>query len=711
MSFDEHNENLNPLLSDKFIFENLFEKFPEAFVLIDNNEIIVKVNHEFTRLFGYSESETLGKTLDELLVPPNLVCEGRKINTAVKEGNTYSLETVRQHKNGNLINVSIIGAPILITGKQMGAFGVYRDISTRVAAETALEKEKAFLEQLIESAQEAVAITDLEGLVLRINSEFTRMFGWQPDEAIGKPIDHLIVSKHYKKEGKQIGHLVAEGNRYSMETIRQRKDKTLLEVSLMGTPIEVGGERVAVYAIYRDISDRVAAERALKESEKRYRGFFENVPVGIFQTTREGDYLDANRAHLELFGYPDLETLQKNNAYDFYANSSERDEWLEMMDRENIMLAQEFNYQRLDKEMIWVRESARTVRDETDNILYYEGILEDITPLKKAEEELQRQKAYLEQLIESAPEGIVLSDKNGNIILSNSEFSRMFGYSEQEAKGRFIDDLVAPEELVSEANQLTREVTSGKPFSRETVRRNKNGTHFHVSVIGAPIIINSEQVGTFGIYRNISDRKQAEAELQESQQMLLEANNFLEQRKQQLEEANVMLERLSNLDGLTGISNRRYFEQFFNLEWRRAQREQKPITLMMVDVDRFKDYNDLHGHLQGDECLKKLANALQIMGRAGDLLARYGGEEFVVVLPNTDSEGARHMAEKMLHRVKALQIKHGGSEVSEYVTVSIGLATEVPAEGEDANLLLQKADQALYQSKTEGRDRLTIYKE
>ena len=98
MSSDQHNENLTPLLSEKQIFENLFDKFPEAFVIINNDEHIVKINFEFTRLFGYSESETLGKTLDELLVPPTLVSEGRKINAAVKEGNTYSLETIRQKK-------------------------------------------------------------------------------------------------------------------------------------------------------------------------------------------------------------------------------------------------------------------------------------------------------------------------------------------------------------------------------------------------------------------------------------------------------------------------------------------------------------------------------------------------------------------------------------------------------------------------------------
>jgi two-component system chemotaxis family response regulator WspR len=207
-------------------------------------------------------------------------------------------------------------------------------------------------------------------------------------------------------------------------------------------------------------------------------------------------------------------------------------------------------------------------------------------------------------------------------------------------------------------------------------------------------------VSVYGIYRDISDRKKAEDEL-------LRVNLSLQERTRQLEEANSMLERLSNLDGLTAIPNRRYFEHFYDLEWRRALRERRRLSLMMVDVDFFKNYNDLYGHLAGDECLKKIAQTLQVVNRAGDLVARYGGEEFVVVLPNTDLAGARHVAEVMLERVGGLKIAHGASEAGAYVTISLGIASEIPAKGDHLDLLM-RADTALYQAKKKGRDRVEV---
>jgi len=192
----------------------------------------------------------------------------------------------------------------------------------------------------------------------------------------------------------------------------------------------------------------------------------------------------------------------------------------------------------------------------------------------------------------------------------------------------------------------------------------------------------------------------------EDQKITLEqTNSQLEERTGQLEEANKMLERLSNLDGLTGIANRRYFEQFADLEWRRMAREQHPFSLVMMDVDYFKNYNDAYGHLAGDDALKKIANALCIVNRAGDLVARYGGEEFISVLPNTDRDGALHLAEKMRLAVKKLNIATSNSPVTGHVTISAGVATVVPVSGSQMLELVMAADQALYTAKQQGRNR------
>jgi diguanylate cyclase (GGDEF)-like protein len=175
----------------------------------------------------------------------------------------------------------------------------------------------------------------------------------------------------------------------------------------------------------------------------------------------------------------------------------------------------------------------------------------------------------------------------------------------------------------------------------------------------------------------------------------------------QLEEANQKLERLSSVDGLTEIANRRFFDSMFGQAWRYAQRQASPLSLILIDIDHFKDYNDSFGHLSGDECLKKVAEALSAtLHRPADLVARYGGEEFVVLLGDTDAKGAAVVAELLRVRVEALRMPQAPAADRPHVTISLGVATVVPHPALGAQQLIAAADRALYQAKRDGRNRL-----
>ncbi|MBD2189952.1 GGDEF domain-containing protein [Pseudanabaena sp. FACHB-723] len=185
-------------------------------------------------------------------------------------------------------------------------------------------------------------------------------------------------------------------------------------------------------------------------------------------------------------------------------------------------------------------------------------------------------------------------------------------------------------------------------------------------------------------YLDISDRKNAEANLRKNNQEL---------------------KRLINLDALTQIANRRCFNERITIEWQRLHREQQPLSLLMFDVDYFKRYNDLYGHQIGDECLIKIAQAVDnLLHRSADLVARYGGEEFIVILPNTNLKGAITVAEHVHQAIRDLQIPHQDSSVSNIVSVSVGITSEIPSLARSPYDLIHQADQALYDAKQQGRN-------
>ncbi|MGB6975113.1 MAG: sensor domain-containing diguanylate cyclase [Terracidiphilus sp.] len=197
--------------------------------------------------------------------------------------------------------------------------------------------------------------------------------------------------------------------------------------------------------------------------------------------------------------------------------------------------------------------------------------------------------------------------------------------------------------------------------------------------------VTGRATGILNILRDISARKAAEAELQEAYRAL---------------------EAMAITDALTHLANRRHLDQYLAAEWRRAMRGRTPLSLLLLDVDKFKAYNDNYGHLRGDSLLQQVAEAVQdVVTRTGDLVARFGGEEFAIVLPNTCNEGAMEVAERVCNAVRERRLPHKASPIG-YLTVSAGCATLVPRRGQHAATLIQMADEALYAAKKNGRNQV-----
>lgn len=232
------------------------------------------------------------------------------------------------------------------------------------------------------------------------------------------------------------------------------------------------------------------------------------------------------------------------------------------------------------------------------------------------------------------------------------------------------------------------------------------------------LAINGVQVATFftviialalfGTGLTLMVHERAMHELAESRALLRQQNAILQQYSTELGIANLRLDKLSLTDSLTGLGNRRRFDEGLQASWAHARRAEKPLALLIADVDHFKRYNDGYGHQAGDDCLVQVAQVLQGQSRrAADLVARYGGEEFVVIAFGTHQEGALQLGEALCHAVAELALPHAGSPHGK-VTISIGAAVAMPGDEIEPNALIRLADAALYRAKSEGRNRVCL---
>jgi diguanylate cyclase (GGDEF)-like protein/PAS domain S-box-containing protein len=269
----------------------------------------------------------------------------------------------------------------------------------------------------------------------------------------------------------------------------------------------------------------------------------------------------------------------------------------------------------------------------------------------------------------------------------------MLGYQAEEMLGRPGYEYNHPDDR-ERAIRMFHSI--GPDHARDTLTfrvQRKDGAYIWLETVYRYL---PEDGGVISVSRDITARKHAEEQLAET--------NI------RLEAANRLLRALAQQDGLTGLANRRCFDEVLHTEFRRAHRERQPLGVVLIDVDRFKAYNDQYGHLAGDECLRRISIAVaQTLRRPADLAARYGGEELVVLLPATDQDGSINVAERICCAVSSLKIEHRGGNDG-IVTVSAGATSGIPLSQVDdgPTRLIAAADQALYQAKRDGRNRVRI---
>jgi len=399
------------------------------------------------------------------------------------------------------------------------------------------------------------------------------------------------------------------------------------------------------------------------DSERRLSFMLESVPVNLWSTDAQLNITFSQGAGLHLIGTSANEQVGMT----LYEVLKTRDPGFTPLAAHLRALHGELVRYEVD----WRGRSFETrvepLRGADGRISGTVGIAIDITDRKTLYDALHTQNVYFAALFENAPEAIAILDGHDHIIRMNGQFTKMFGYTDREAVGKNINDLIVPKEQVEEGEKLTAKVAAGENVRAESLRRHKDGHTISVAIVAAPFRVADEPGKVYAMYHDISAQKRAEEELR----------------------------ALLLVDELTGLHNRRAFIALSEQALKLAMRMERDVLMIFIDVDHLKQINDTWGHLAGDRALIDTARLLRESCREADIIARLGGDEFVALM-TVDSD---QTAEIITDRIKARVETHNRETERGYpLSLSVG-ATRTRAEGTMLADLLAQADSALYDQK------------
>lgn len=665
----------------------------DAAILADSELNVISWSRGAEAMFGYSNEEALGMPLCDMISERHRDGYRRDMehyriagNEAAHEG-SIELEGVRKNRAAFPVEISLNKWQ---TAGTLYFSCIFRDITACKESERLLSESVSKYRALVGHAVDMFFMTEFNPArmtILEVNERVCQVLGYTREELLKMtPLDLGFQDETFAEGYKLVIKNLSETGFSKFEMRVRTKDGQMIPVESVTKIIDLNGKKVSI-SVLRDMTDRYKTELALKESEERYRRLIELLPDTI-AVHANGEVVYVNEAGVRMFGAASPEDLIGRRLLEFIHPVSRE----LAKSRIATTLATQLLVPPIEEKLVRVDGTSFDAIVQSNRIVYRgeESVLvvaHDITERKRAEQAMKESEERYRRVFELSPNAICLYDKEGTIVYANGKAVSLFAAEALPALvGRNKFELVHPNDrsevedrfvrmLKEELSQMTYEshylTLRGSVFIAEV---SITCVHFD----GQPVIL--------AYIRDISKSREEEEKLQEM---------------------NRMLKELSTLDGLTGIANRRYFDDAFQQAWQISARDSSPLSIILFDIDYFKLYNDSYGHLGGDACLKGIASSLKpLFGNPGDVLARYGGEEFVVLLPGADSAAAREAAEAIKERIASLRIPHMGSKVSDYVTVSLGAATMIATPGLDRAGMVEYADKALYQAKLAGRNRI-----
>ena len=638
----------------------------------------MRVNRAFTEMFGYSQAEAVGQSLDELLAPKDLRAEAHDATRRVASGDHVGFETARRCKDGSLIQVSVLGTPIYYEGGQIAVYGIYRDVTERNNTLRALQASEEKFSTAFRSTPGPATISALEtGRLIEVNDAFVEITGHDREAAVGRTTLELELwadpaDREHVRDLLERGGMVRDFE-YRFRT-RGGEERTGL---FSADVIELGGER-CLLALTNDITDRKRAQYALQRSEEQYRSILETIEDGYYEVDAAGVLISFNSALQRILAYPAGE-LQGLHYREYMDPTNARRVFATFND----VYATGASARIFDWEVIsgdgmhrQVEASVSPVRDEAGVTIGFRGMVRDVTDRRATEQALRESEERYALAARGANDGLWDWNLKTDRVYYSPRWRAMLGRSDPEIGDRseYWFSLVHPEDVDRLRADIDAHVTGLAPhFENEHRILHAGGSYRWVLCRG---VVERDDRGIAtriaGSQTDISDRKRAE------ERLIHDAFH----------------------DALTGLPNRALFTNLLERSLARLKRRKDyRFAVLFLDMDRFKVINDSLGHMLGDQLLIEVARRLSACLRPGDTVARLGGDEFTVLLDDiVDEDDATAIADRIQSELMAA-FSLGGHDVFTSVSIGITLSNDGYRRPEE---VLRDADTAMYRAKSHG---------